>query len=127
MESLHGQLLISSPILHDPNFRRTVVLVVAHDDDGSVGLVLNRVSEVEVAEAVPELAGLVEHYGFEGDDLAAEYFRLHAERDLEHARASREALAEAPPARQAELAAVAERALEANWRLLDGVEREGQR
>ncbi len=44
-------------------------------------------------------------------------------RDLEHARAAREALAEAPAARRAELAAVAERALEANWRLLDGVER----
>jgi len=59
-ESLRGKLLVAGPALLDPNFRRTVVLVVAHDDDGSVGLVLNRVSEVEVAEAVPELAGLVE-------------------------------------------------------------------
>jgi len=59
-DSLRGQLLIASPALLDPNFRRTVVLVVAHDEDGAVGLVLNRPSEAEVAEAVPELAELVE-------------------------------------------------------------------
>ena len=70
-----------------------------------------------------KLAGLVEHYGFDAADPAGEYFRLHAERDIEHARAAREALAAAPPEQAEELAAVAERALEANWRLLDGVQR----
>ncbi len=59
-ESLRGQLLIASPALIDPNFRRAVVLVVAHDEDGAVGLVLNRPTETEVADAVPELAELVE-------------------------------------------------------------------
>jgi putative transcriptional regulator len=59
-DSLRGHLLIASPALIDPNFRRTVVLVVAHDEDGAVGLVLNRETEAEVAEAVPELADLVE-------------------------------------------------------------------
>jgi putative transcriptional regulator len=59
-ESLRGQLLIASPALIDPNFRRTVVLVVAHDEDGAVGVVLNRTTETEVADAVPELAELVE-------------------------------------------------------------------
>jgi len=59
-ESLRGQLLIASPALLDPNFRRTVVLIVAHDEDGAVGLILNRSTSTEVAEAVPELAQLVE-------------------------------------------------------------------
>jgi putative transcriptional regulator len=59
-ESLRGQLLIASPALVDPNFRRTVVLIVAHDADGAVGLVLNRPTDTEVAEAVPELADLVD-------------------------------------------------------------------
>jgi putative transcriptional regulator len=59
-ESLSGRLLVASPALVDPNFRRSVVLVVAHDDDGAVGLVLNRESETAVAAAVPELAELVE-------------------------------------------------------------------
>jgi putative transcriptional regulator len=59
-ESLRGQLLVASPALVDPNFRRAVVLVVAHDEDGAVGLVLNRRTDTAVAEAVPELAELVE-------------------------------------------------------------------
>jgi putative transcriptional regulator len=58
VESLQGQLLISSPLLHDPNFRRTVVLMTHHDDEGAMGLVLSRPSEVRVADAVPELAEL---------------------------------------------------------------------
>ena len=40
----------------DPNFRRTVVLIGEHDEEGAVGVVLNRPSEVQVADAVPELA-----------------------------------------------------------------------
>ena len=43
----------------DPNFRRAVVLVGHHDEEGAVGVVLNRSLEVAVAEAVPPLAELV--------------------------------------------------------------------
>jgi putative transcriptional regulator len=60
MQSLRGRLLLASPALLDPNFRRAVVLIVEHDEDGAVGLVLNRPSETEVAEAVPPLSDLVE-------------------------------------------------------------------
>ena len=58
-ESLRGQLLIAAPSLFD-YFRRTVVLVIEHTPDGAMGVVLNRISETPVAEAVPPLAGLVE-------------------------------------------------------------------
>src|SRR3954462_3616883 len=58
MNSLQGKLLVSSPALVDPNFRRTVVLITHHDDEGAMGLVLTRPSEVRVAGAVPELASL---------------------------------------------------------------------
>jgi putative transcriptional regulator len=58
--SLRGQLLIASPQLLDPNFARTVLLVVEHNEEGAIGLVLNRPSEVAVADAVPELSELVE-------------------------------------------------------------------
>jgi len=58
MDSLHGQLLVSSPALHDPNFRRTVVLITHHDEEGAMGLVLSRPSEVRVEDAVAELASL---------------------------------------------------------------------
>ena len=42
MESLQGHLLVASPKLTDPNFFRSVVLIVQHNDDGALGLVLNR-------------------------------------------------------------------------------------
>ena len=56
MRPLTGQLLISSPSLVDPNFRRTVVLMTHHTDEGAVGLVLSRPSELRIEEAVPDLA-----------------------------------------------------------------------
>jgi putative transcriptional regulator len=59
MDSVRGQLLIAGPPLVDPNFWRTVVLVVEHSDDGALGLVLNRPSETTVGEAVDELSELV--------------------------------------------------------------------
>jgi putative transcriptional regulator len=59
VESFGGSLLIAGPGLWDPNFRRTIVLVGHHDEEGAVGVVLNRVAEVEVAVAAPPLAPLV--------------------------------------------------------------------
>ncbi|HEU0305270.1 MAG TPA: YqgE/AlgH family protein [Gaiellaceae bacterium] len=56
VESLKGKLLFSAPALFDPNFRRTVVLVAEHGEDGAMGIVLNRPSETTVGEAVPDLA-----------------------------------------------------------------------
>jgi putative transcriptional regulator len=59
METLRGQLLVAAPSLEDPNFARTVVIVGEHNEEGALGVVLNRPSETEVAEAVPDLADLV--------------------------------------------------------------------
>src|SRR5579884_3748923 len=59
MESMRGQLLVAGPTLLDPNFWRTVVLIVEHNEDGALGLVLNRPSETNVGEAVPQLAALL--------------------------------------------------------------------
>jgi putative transcriptional regulator len=44
----------------DPNFARSVVLVGEHNEDGAMGVILNRPSEANVGEAVPGLAGLVD-------------------------------------------------------------------
>lgn len=51
--TLRGRLLVASPLLGDPNFDRTVVLLVEHGDEGALGLVLNRPSELPVAEVLP--------------------------------------------------------------------------
>jgi putative transcriptional regulator len=54
-QSLAGQLLLAAPTLRDPNFARTVVLIGVHNDDGAMGVVLNRPATVSVGEAVPQL------------------------------------------------------------------------
>jgi putative transcriptional regulator len=56
---LSGQLLVAGPGLFDPNFRRTVVLVGEHGEEGAMGVVLNRPTRVTVDEAVPALSELV--------------------------------------------------------------------
>lgn len=55
-----GNLLVASPLLMDPNFYRAVVLVLQHDDDGAVGVVLNRPSEEPVESHLPEWARRLE-------------------------------------------------------------------
>ena len=48
-----GCLLIAHPSLVDPNFRSTVVLLLNHSDEGSLGLVLNRPLVSEVGDVLP--------------------------------------------------------------------------
>ena len=54
--SLRGKLLVASPSLVDPNFARTVVFMTEHNDEGALGIVLNRPSETSVESVVSELA-----------------------------------------------------------------------
>jgi putative transcriptional regulator len=54
--SVRGKLLIASPALVDPNFARTVVFITEHNEEGAMGIVLNRPSETSVESVVPELA-----------------------------------------------------------------------
>ncbi|AOS66175.1 putative transcriptional regulator [Actinoalloteichus hymeniacidonis] len=49
-----GSLLVASPGLGDPNFRRTVVYVIEHRDEGTLGVVLNRPDETSVGDVLPE-------------------------------------------------------------------------
>src|SRR3954449_2658547 len=56
---LKGRLLIASPSIHDPNFRRAVVYMTEHGETGAMGLVLNHPAETTVGEAVPDLSWLV--------------------------------------------------------------------
>ncbi|HEY6962023.1 MAG TPA: YqgE/AlgH family protein [Gaiellaceae bacterium] len=81
MDSLQGRLLVSSPALVDPNFRKTVVLIAHHDDDGAMGLVLSRPSDVLATEAVPALAGLpgADEPIFVGGPVQPEAFMVLAE------------------------------------------------
>ena len=60
VSSLTGRLLVATPVLSDPNFDRAVVLLLDHDEDGSLGVVLNRPTPVgvgDILEAWADLAG----------------------------------------------------------------------
>ena len=58
MKSLQGHLLIASPKLHDPNFFRSVVLLVQHNDEGALGVVLNRPLEATIQDAWTQISEL---------------------------------------------------------------------
>jgi len=60
MESLRGQLLVAAPSLIDPNFRRTVVFIAEHTEEGAMGLILNRPAPTTVGEAVADIDWLVD-------------------------------------------------------------------
>ena len=67
-DSLAGQLLLAHPALRDPNFRRTVILLSAHNGDGAMGVVLNRpldkqLGELNAAFALGPLAGVPVYAG----------------------------------------------------------------
>jgi len=59
VESLKGRLLVAAPDLFD-FFRRSIVLVVEHTEQGAFGVILNRRADTEVVELVPDLGPLVE-------------------------------------------------------------------
>jgi putative transcriptional regulator len=51
-EDLTGRLLVATPSLKDPNFDRSVVLLIAHEPSGALGVVLNRATEVQVEDVL---------------------------------------------------------------------------
>jgi putative transcriptional regulator len=55
-----GRLLVATPQLADPNFRRSVVLIVEHEPEGgTLGVVLNRPTQVPVDQILPPWSELV--------------------------------------------------------------------
>jgi len=56
-----GRLLVATPNLADPNFERTVILLLEHGDEGAVGVVLNRPSRMDLSEPLPEWARAAAH------------------------------------------------------------------
>jgi len=67
-----GALLVASADMPDPRFQQTVILLLEHNAEGTLGLVLNRPTEVRLSEAVPELenVGKQPHTLFFGGPVA---------------------------------------------------------
>ena len=69
---LTGRLLVATPVLTDPNFARSVVLVLDHDEDGTLGVVVNRPTQVDVTAVLPPWSELTStpHVVFQGGPVA---------------------------------------------------------
>lgn len=69
-----GRLLVATPATVDPNFARTVVLVLEHSPGGSLGVVLNRPTDLSVAETLPAWSAVMSPPGlvFEGGPVEAQ-------------------------------------------------------
>ncbi|MFF8290279.1 YqgE/AlgH family protein [Streptomyces sp. NPDC016309] len=72
VSSLTGRLLVATPALADPNFDRAVVLLLDHDDEGSLGVVLNRPTPVGVGDVLEGWAPLTGEPGvvFQGGPVS---------------------------------------------------------
>jgi putative transcriptional regulator len=76
---LSNQLLIALPQLDDPNFARTVTLICRHDDEGAMGITLNRASDFHMAEVLSQL-GLDDRTGELGQREVLTGGPVHPER-----------------------------------------------
>ncbi|MCZ7533106.1 MAG: YqgE/AlgH family protein [Acidimicrobiia bacterium] len=56
--SLSGYLLVATPIIDGPPFRRSVIYIGEHDTSGALGVILNSPSRLSVVEVLPELTHL---------------------------------------------------------------------
>ncbi|MFE5739795.1 YqgE/AlgH family protein [Streptomyces celluloflavus] len=72
VSSLTGRLLVATPALADPNFDRAVVLLLDHDEEGSLGVVLNRPTPVGVGDILASWAPLADAPGvvFQGGPVS---------------------------------------------------------
>jgi putative transcriptional regulator len=53
-----GKLLVASNGLRDPNFAETVILLVEYNEQGAMGVILNRATRVKLSELLPKVKGL---------------------------------------------------------------------
>lgn len=85
-----GIFLIATPGLRDPNFRQTVVLLCEHGPEGALGVVVNRPTQIRVAEMLPEVPVLEgqELVFFSGGPVQPNHvlflYRMHEEASESH-------------------------------------------
>lgn len=74
MPSTAGRLLVASPLMGDPNFERTIVLMIEHTSEGAIGVVLNSPTETTVGQVLPAWESLASRPGvfFRGGPVDSE-------------------------------------------------------
>lgn len=63
LEPARGRMLVASPELRDPNFHKTVILLLDYSDDGAIGLIVNRPGRLGPSEVLPEYEELDSYQG----------------------------------------------------------------
>lgn len=63
VSTLTGSLLVATPLLDEPPFRRSVILLLDHDDDGALGVVVNRAADLSVDRVLPNWSAAVDEPG----------------------------------------------------------------
>jgi len=76
-EPARGRLLVSGPYLPDPYFRRTVVLLCDHDEEGSFGFVLNRHMDLAVNDLMENMPPIGSQVGIGGPVQSGNLYYLH--------------------------------------------------
>ena len=77
LEPKAGRLLLSYPMMDDPYFKRSVVLLCEHNEEGSFGFVLNKYLDVELSELVQDLPDSNYKVGLGGPVQTANLYFLH--------------------------------------------------
>jgi putative transcriptional regulator len=72
-----GRLLVSGPYLSDPYFRRTVVLLCDHNEEGSFGFVLNRHMEMNVSDLVDNMPPIGSKVSIGGPVQSGDLYYIH--------------------------------------------------
>src|SRR5438045_9775637 len=93
MNSLQGKILLASSRLMESNFVHTVILMVQHDENGALGLVLNRPLELTIREACDktlEIPCLAEGYLHQGGPVDGPLMVLHEDEDAGEIQAFRD-------------------------------------
>ncbi|HYD90409.1 MAG TPA: YqgE/AlgH family protein, partial [Flavobacterium sp.] len=78
-----GTLLLAEPFMPDPNFKRTVVLICEHNEDGTLGFILNRETELKLNDAVDGIENFESTLYFGGPVQTDSLHFLHPFEELE--------------------------------------------
>jgi len=82
LEPHKGRVLISEPFLDDPYFKRTTVLLVEHNEEGTIGFILNKVLDIPLHSAISGFPVFEGHLCFGGPVCKDQLFYLHTLGDI---------------------------------------------
>jgi len=82
MSILQGQILVARPLLNDGGFKRTVILLAEHNDQGSLGFILNKPMHLTLKDVLPGLEGLKIPVYYGGPVAQNQLFYIHTLGDV---------------------------------------------